>query len=291
MYSDQELLRKLSGFTNQYVQVNGVKLHYVEGGEGEPIVLIPGWPESWWAYHRIMPLLSSKYRIIVVDIRGMGSSEKPLTGYDKKNMAKDVYELVQRLGYNQIHICGHDIGAHIAFSFAANYPEATGKLIMLDTPHPDETMYKLPMLPIPGLNYTYPWWLAFNHVRELPEILLEGRMRFVIDWIFKSLLHDQNSINDFDKGVYTQAYDSIEGIRSSNAWYQAFAQDIQDVRTYKILNTPVLGIACNNSYEMLKVSLTQFASNVSMEKIENCGHFLLAEKPQEVAWCIKAFLG
>ncbi|MEC5147204.1 alpha/beta hydrolase [Chitinophaga sp. 212800010-3] len=291
MYSDQELLKMLPGYTNQYAEANGIRLHYVEGGVGEALVLIPGWPENWWAYHKIMPLLSLKYSVLVVEPRGMGSSEKPLAGYDKKNMAKDIYELAQKSGHRKIHICGHDIGAHVAFSFAANYQEATGKLIMLDTPHPDETMYQLPMLPITGMNYTYPWWLAFNQVKELPEVLLAGRMRVVIDWIFKSLLNNQNSLSDFDKGVYSHAYDSTEDIRASNAWYQAFAQDIQDSKAYPKIKTPVLGIACSNSYEMLSASLTKFATDISMKKIEDSGHFLLAEKPEEVAAQIMEFLG
>lgn len=290
MYSDQELVKNLSAFTNSYTESNGIRLHYVEGGEGTPLVLIPGWPETWWAYHKVMPLLATRYKVIVLDIRGMGSSEKPESGYDKKNMAKDVYELIQKLNYSKVHICGHDIGAHVAFSFAANYPAATDKLIMLDTPHPDETMYQLPMLPIPGLDYTYPWWLAFNQVKQLPELLLEGRMNLVIDWIFKKLVKDQSSMNDRDKAVYSQAYDSPESIRSSNAWYQAFTQDIEDSKTYQKINSPVMGIASSNSYDMLRSSLNRFATHVRMEKIEDSGHFILTEKPQEVASHILTFL-
>lgn len=290
MYSDQEIIKNLPGFTNQYADVNGIKLHYVEGGNGEPLILIPGWPETWWAYHKVMPLLSSKYRVIVVDLRGMGSSEKPPLGYDKKNMAKDVYQLTQKLGYSRINICGHDIGAHVAFSFAANYPEATGNLIMLDTPHPDESMYQLSMLPIPGLNYTYPWWLAFNQVKELPEVLLAGRMSVVINWVFNALLTNANRITDFDKSVYSQCYNSPESIRSSSAWYQAFTQDIQDIKTYAKIDVPTIGIACNNSYDMLGSFLTKYCTDMRMEKITDSGHFLLSEQPQHVANCIEAFI-
>jgi len=288
MYSDQQLLKHLSGFVNEEVEVNGTKLHYVAGGEGEPLILIPGWPETWWAYHKVMPILAAKYRVIAVDLRGMGSSGKPLNGYDKKNMAKDIYELTKVLNYEKVHVCGHDIGAHVAFSFAANFPEATARLIMLDTPHPDESMYQLPMLPIPGLDYTYPWWLAFNQVKALPEALLTGRMNLVIDWVFNAHLKNQNSITDFDKAVYSKSYDDKESIRSSNAWYQAFTQDIQDIKTYKNISVPVMGIASGNSYGMLKASLDKYCSHVSMEIIEDSGHFVLTEKPEEVASYILA---
>lgn len=290
MYSDQELLQNLPGFENKYAVVNGVRLHYVQGGKGEPLILIPGWPETWWAYHKVMPLLSSHYNVIAVDIRGMGSSDKPSAGYDKKNMGRDLYELIQLLQYEKVHICGHDIGAHIAFSFAACYPAATGKLIMLDTPHPDDSMYQLPMLPIPGLNYAYPWWLAFNQVKELPEALLVDRMHLVIDWIFNTMLKDSNNLSAFDRAVYSQAYNQPEAIRASNAWYQAFTRDIQDIKTYEQISLPVMGIACNNSYHMLVSSLTKFATDVKVEEVKDSGHFLLAEQPQEIARLIAGFL-
>lgn len=272
------------------MEVNGVSLHYVSGGQGEPLVLIPGWPETWWAYHQVMPLLAAAYHVMVVDIRGMGSSDKPVAGYEKKNMAKDIYALTQQLNYEKIHICGHDIGAHVAFSFAANYPEAVRNLILLDTPHPDERMYQLPMLPVPGLDYTYPWWLAFNQVKELPEALLVGRMNIVIDWVLKALLKNEECINEFDRAVYSQAYNSVDSIRASNAWYQAFGQDIQDIKNYKKIDVPVLGIACNSSYGMLSEFIKKFAAVHTIANIDDSGHFLLAEKPQEVAKAILSFI-
>jgi len=289
-YSDEELIKSLPGFKNNYAEVNGTVLHYVEGGEGQPLILIPGWPETWWAYHKVMPLLATNYRVIVIEIRGMGSSQKPLEGYDKKNMAKDVYELVKKLGYEKINISGHDIGAHVAFSFAANFPEMTSKLVILDTPHPDPGMYQLPMLPILSANYTYPWWLAFNQTKELPEQLLAGRMSIVIEWIFRNLLKDQNSIDEFDKAAYAFAYDSNDGIRASNAWYQAFPQDIEDSKTYGKLMMPVIGIGAAG-YEMLQYSLPNYATDLQFVKVEDSGHFLLAEKPEETANLIKGFLG
>ena len=187
-YSDATLLQSLPGFTAHFETVNNTQLHYVAGGEGEPLILLPGYPETWWAYHKVMPQLALKYRVIIVEFRGMGRSGKPKSGYEKAQLAADIYALVQKLGYEKVFIAGHDIGAHVAFSFAANFPQATSKLIMLDTPHPEESMYELPMLPILGAPYLYPWWLAFNQVKELPEELLAGRMHLLIDWFFKTLL-------------------------------------------------------------------------------------------------------
>ncbi|MDR3007322.1 MAG: alpha/beta hydrolase [Sphingobacterium sp.] len=288
-YSDKELIKLVPGFTNNYTTINDLSIHYVSGGTGEPFILIPGYPETWWAYHHVMPILAENYQVIVVEIRGMGSSDKPENGYEKKNIAKDIYELVKYLGFEKVFIAGHDIGAHVAFSFACNYPQTTSKLIMLDTPHPDPSMYQLPMLPILGASYLYPWWLAFNQVKELPEKLLEGRMSIVISWLFDNLLVNKDSINQFDRSVYRESYDNKNAIRCSNAWYQAFPQDIKDYEGYNKLEMPVLAIGASG-YDLLQHSLPTISSNLILKKIENCGHFILAEKPIETAGLIKEFL-
>src|SRR6202158_4327954 len=109
--SDAALAASLSGdFRNGYAEVNGTRIHYVEGGKGTPVLLLPGWPETWWEFHKIMPELAKHHRVIAVDLRGMGGSAKPGSGYDKKNMAKDIHELTRALGYKQVNIAGHDIG-------------------------------------------------------------------------------------------------------------------------------------------------------------------------------------
>jgi pimeloyl-ACP methyl ester carboxylesterase len=289
-YSNTTLMQSLPGFSSHFETVGDTRLHYIAGGSGEPLFLLPGYPETWWAYHKVMPLLAQKYRVIVLEFRGMGLSGKPEGGYEKAQLAADVYALVQKLGYEKVFIGGHDIGAHVAFSFAANFPQATSKLVMLDTPHPAPDMYQLPMLPILGAPYLYPWWLAFNQVKELPEKLLTGRMRLLIDWFFDNLLQDQESVSDFDRGVYADAYNSADAIRASNAWYQAFPQDVEDFKTYAPLEMPVLGIG-GSGYEMLQKSLAAAAPHVEMQKVAGSGHYLLAEKPVETATFIMDFLG
>ena len=103
--------------------MNSVRLHYVAGGEGSPVLLLPGWPETWWSYHKIMPELARSHRVVVVDLRGMGQSDKPEGGYDKKTMAGDIAALVRELGFETVDVVGHDIGSMVAYSFAANHPE------------------------------------------------------------------------------------------------------------------------------------------------------------------------
>lgn len=176
-YDDIHLVSLLPGFTNHYQNVNGTTLHYVSGGQGLPLILLPGWPQMWWSYHKVMPILAKRHKVIVVDFRGMGSSGKPTDGYSKKNMAGDIALLINIMGLEKVNIAGHDIGANVAISFAGNYPELTESLIVPDTQHPEQDLYKLPMLPV-GLP-VHPWWVAFNQIKELPEQVLEGRFHIV----------------------------------------------------------------------------------------------------------------
>lgn len=285
--NDEALVKKLPGFINGFEKVNNFILHYVEGGVGETLILLPGWPETWWSYHKIMPALAKRYHVIALDIRGMGSSEKPKQGYEKQQMADDVAALVKKMGYEKVNIAGHDIGATIAFSFAANYPELTTKLIILDTPPPDENMYKLPMMPVPG--NLHPWWIAFNQVKELPEKLLAGRMHYLLDWIFDQLLVQKQNISEFDRAVYAKTYETEEGISASNAWYQAFPNDIRDFKNYGKLEMPVLAIG-GSGFKLLEMVLPALAKDLTFAEIADSGHFIQSEQPEKLVELMINFL-
>lgn len=137
-YADDELIKQFPGFTNHYSTVNGVQLYYVDGGTGTPLICLPRWLQNWYSYHPIAAELAKAFRVIIIDIRGMGTSEKPESGYDKKTMAADILGLMQELGLTKVNIMGHDIGGMVAMSFAYNYPEFTKSLIVLNGQHPNE---------------------------------------------------------------------------------------------------------------------------------------------------------
>jgi pimeloyl-ACP methyl ester carboxylesterase len=294
--SDAALVRTLPGFENGYADVNGTQLHYVAGGKGQPLVLLPGWPETWWEFHLIMPTLAARFRVIAVDLRGMGGSAKPQSGYDKKNMAEDIYQLVRLLGYDKVNVAGHDIGSMVAFSFAANHSEATLKLALLDVPHPDEFFSEIRMLPEPGKfgakiddeHPGYPWWFAFHQVKGLPERVLEGRFQIYQDFLIDYLLKDSKSIGARDRAIYAAAYSSPDAIRAGDAWYQTFPQDIIDSKIYKKLEMPVLGLG-STGYTWLKAAVTPKATNFRLVKVENSGHFMQEEQPEFVARTLVEF--
>jgi pimeloyl-ACP methyl ester carboxylesterase len=294
--SDAALVKSLPGFRNGYAEVNGVRLHYVVGGTGDPLVLLPGWPETWWTFHKIMPALAKQHTVIAVDLRGMGASSRPADGYDKKTMAADIHELVQSLGYDKATIAGHDIGSAVAFAYAENYPQATDKLVMMELPHPDDSLLTFPLLPAQGTfgdklgsSRPYLWWFAFNQVNGLPEKLLAGHIRVEQDWLFKYFLVDENAVDVRDRAVYERAYNSADAIRASNAWYQTLTQDVSDYKRYGTLQMPVLAMG-GPAYGWMKKVVSQKTANLTAVNVENSGHFVQEEQPEFVTKTMLSFL-
>lgn len=296
-YADDELIKHLPGFENKYATVNGIGLHYVEGGSGKPLICLPGWPQTWYSLQSVAMQLAKEYRVIIVDLRGMGTSEKPQSGYDKKMMATDIQQLVLQLGLEKVSLMGHDIGGMVAMSFAFNFPEHTEKLIVLDGSHPSEGMYQMPLIPSPGTfnekmdnEMPYAWWMGFNQVKGLPEQLLEGRSHLLQEWLFNYVMIDETKMTELERAVYAAAYNDKESIRASNAWYQTFPQDIEDAKRYQPLAMPVLGIGSYISYNYMNYGLPFVATDLKVVGIIESGHYLFEEKPKEVLDIVLPFL-
>lgn len=283
--SDEALARSL-GLRSKHA--NGV--HYVIGGRGEPLVLLPGWPQTWWEFHKILPALAERYRVIAVDLRGMGGSARPAGGYDKKTMARDIFGLVRHLGYDSVNIAGHDIGSMVAHSFAVNHRAATRKVTLMDVGHPDPGIYDIPLLTRPGEGFSL-WWFAFNQVQGLPEKLIVGRSRALVDYFFDTIVIDPSTISDRDRRIYARAYSSPEAIRAGNAWYQGFHQDAVDFTTYGKITAPLLGLASEFSYDFMKDVWAGQGTDVRVHKVPGAGHFLAEENPEAVVAELTAFLG
>jgi pimeloyl-ACP methyl ester carboxylesterase len=288
--ADGALARSLRGtFRSEYAQVNGVRLHYVTGGRGEPLFLLPGWPQTWWEYRYVLPALAERFRVFAVDLRGMGGSDKPLSGYDKKTAAGDIFALARKLGYDTINLAGHDIGAMVAYSFAVNHPAATRKVALLEVPHPNRFMFTIPLLP-ENPPPVHVWWFAFNQLRGLPEQLLTGRFRALTDWTFDNLMVHPEAATERDRDIFARAYDRPDAIRAGNGWYQAFYQDIADQEGYGRITAPLLGLASDQAYGIVKDLWPAQATDARVVHVPDSGHFIVDEQPDFVARQLIEFL-
>jgi hypothetical protein len=181
-------------FSHHMTSVNGIQLHYVIGGQGDPVVLLHGWPQTWYEWRHIMPALAKNYTVIAPDPRGLGDSSKPITGYDGKTVAEDIHQLVAQLGFKDIFLVGHDWSAQTAYSYAATHPNNVSELVLMDFSFPG-------FLP-PEFGENGPWWFAFHQTPNLPEALVEGKEREYISWFLKGLAYNPSAIREEDIDVF-----------------------------------------------------------------------------------------
>src|SRR5215217_4759395 len=194
-------------FSHQMASVNGVQMHYVMGGKGDPVVLLHGFPQSWYEWRHIMPALAKNYTVVAPDLRGFGDSSKPITGYDGKTTAEDIYQLTSQLGFNQpILLIAHDIGGQTAYSYAVAHPQNVSKLVIMDFPYPG-------FLP-PEFGEYGPWWFPFHQQPNLSEFLVEGKEREYVSWFFKELAYNPSAITEEDIDICKSLFIS---------WYSTFS--------------------------------------------------------------------
>lgn len=288
-----ELATKFNNtFAHHTSSVNGVRLHYVMGGKGEPLVLLHGFPQTWYSWHKVMPALAERYTVIVPDLRGYGDSSKPNDGYDKKTMAEDVYQLVNKLGYKRIFLVGHDVGGMVAYTYAAAHPTDVLRLVIAEAL-------------IAGLNPGFEdamdnsqgqgsWWVTFNTVPNLPEALVAGRERIYIDWFCKNVAYNPAAISESDIDEYVRAFSTPGAMRAVFESYRAIFQDVEDNKEHvkTKLKMPVLALGGGSGVSVgdrLHQSLLPVTENLRGVLIERCGHWIPEEQPEEFTQQLLAF--
>ena len=132
----QSDLRTSAAISHHYVHVNGVRYHYARSGSGPTVVLLHGWSTNWYRWHKIFPTLAARFTVIAPDLRGIGLTDKPDAGYDKRTVAEDIYQLIRNLGQERVYVVGHDIGGMVAFALAYEHADVVSKLVVLDVPIP-----------------------------------------------------------------------------------------------------------------------------------------------------------
>ncbi len=269
-------------FSHHMASVNGVQLHYVTGGQGDPIVLLHGWPETWYEWRHIMPALAKNYTIIAPDLRGLGDSSTPLTGYDGKTVAEDIHQLVTQLGFKTIFLVGHDIGTQVAYSYAAAHPTDVKKLVVMDLTIPG---FEPPgMMPI--------WWRSFHETPDVPEALVQGKEMTYLSWFYRNLAYNPSAITQTDINEFVSHYSAPGGMHAGFEYYRAFQQDaIQNMNYSKTkLTIPVLALGAgyipifggNITMPTIVYGMQKLAQNATGITVPNSGHWIPEEQPDFV---------
>lgn len=265
--------------TSHFADLPGVALHYVRAGQGEPVVLVHGIPQTSHEWRYVMPRLAEKYTVIAPDLRGLGDSSRPSGAYDKKTLGADLATLmIDHLGFKKFHIVGHDWGGPVAFSVAAHYPDAVKTLTILDV-----------VIPGDGGDFSQGgrrWHHAFFRTLDLPEQLCFGREEIVINWLFDNYGHRSNCISDEDKAEFLRTYKKPGAFRALLEIYRALPRDAEDNRAILARNgklkIPVLAFGGDKSFGRGKEcieSLQRVAEDVRGGLVSDCGHWIAEEQP------------
>jgi pimeloyl-ACP methyl ester carboxylesterase len=272
------------------VDTDDLRLHAVIGGDGPPLLLIHGWPQTWYAWRMVMPALARDFEVIAVDQRGIGLSDTPEDGYDLGTLAQDMGALMEELGHQRFAIYGTDTGFPIAYALAADHPERVERLVVSEAPLPG--VAPSPPLLVPAPRNERIWHIAFNRAAEVNERLVKGREEIFFGNEFA--VSAVKKLPDEAVEYYVEMLRSDEhALRGSFGWYRAIDATItqNEQRKARRLRMPVLAIGAEYSAgEGVGAAMKLAADDVQSMVIPGVGHWVAEEAPEELLAALTEFL-
>jgi len=284
----------LPAFQHHYAEIGEVMLHYATLGSGPPVVLLHGWPQTWYEWRLVMPKLAERFTVIAPDLRGLGDSSRPLTGYDKRTVANDIWRLMtETLGHRTFHLVGHDWGGPTAYALAASHPEAVTKFAIVDV-----------VIPGDGGDFSQGgrrWHHQFHITPDLPEALITGREHLYLQWFYQTFAYKPGAIDDAALDEFVRTYSQPGALRAGFNYYRTMAEDAKvnaaQLATGFRLPMPVLGVGGAVSYPHgrgrgadVEASMRRVATDVRGAVIPECGHFVPEEAPEALSHLLLDFL-
>ena len=276
-------------FHHASMPVNGVRLHYVEGGSGSPILLLPGWPESWYAWRRIMPALAAAgHRVIALDPRGMGDSDRPQNGYDMKTVVAEIHAFVSQLGLadgKKLDVAGHDLGTWMGYAYAADFPQDVRRLALYDALLPGISQGGTG---IPAAQDNIKTWhFGFFRLDDLPETLIQGREEAFLAWWFRAKSYKPWIFDESDMKEYVRVFSAPGAARAGFDYFRAGMSPeglVQaSARARSKLPMPVLAIGGEGGVRNgLLDTMRRVADQAQGGMKAGCGHYILEECSSEV---------
>jgi pimeloyl-ACP methyl ester carboxylesterase len=270
---------------SRFAEVNGIRLHYLIAGTGDPVLLLHGFAQTshmWWP---LIPELAKTHTVIAPDLRGFGSSAKPEGGYDKKTMAQDVHALATTLGHTRVGVVGHDIGLMVAYAYAAQHPAEVDRITLMDA-----------FLPGVG-DWTTVWLLRdlwhFHFYGKTPLALVTGRERIYLEHFWNDFAADPaRSVSEPDRQLYAAAYAKPGAMQAGFEVFRAFEQDAKDFAALANTKLPMPMLVLTGekaSGEFLIAQGRLVADKVEGVVIKGSGHWLMDEATAQAIPKLVAF--
>jgi len=272
-------------FQTREIQTDGATIHVRVGGQGPAVVLLHGFGDTGDMWAPMATELARDQRVVVPDLRGMGLSSHPADGYDKKTQAADIRSVLTQLGIDHAAIVGHDIGATVAYAYAARYPDKTDRLVVMDAPVPGippwDEIVRSPAL----------WHFSFGGPDA--ERLVAGRERIYLDRFWDEFAGDPSKIDEATRIHYTALYAQPGAMHSAFAQFLSIPKDVEDNKVSMMtkLTMPVLAIGAKKAFGAnVAIIMRHAADNVTEVLIANSGHWLMDEQPAATIAAVRNFL-
>jgi pimeloyl-ACP methyl ester carboxylesterase len=267
-------------------EVNGTTLHYVSAGtEGEPVLLVHGFPESWYAFHKLIPLLAAHHRVFAVDLRGFGDSALAGDDHDSATAALDLHELIAHLGVGPVHLTGQDIAGATVFRLATNHPEDVRSLTAIEMGLPG---YGLEALA--DVTHGGAWHIGVLAAPGIPELLLTGRERaFLSEYAFPSMTAVAGAITDADIDEFARTYARPGGWQGAAGLYRSMLSEGDNIVHLPPLQTRVLAIGAGGGPFTANTMSQATAGTVRSVQLNGVGHYAAMEAPDELAKALLDF--
>lgn len=265
-------------------------LHYVSAGAtGSPILLVHGFPESWWAFHEVVPLLAVRHRVFAVDLRGFGDSSPAGTDHDSATAAEDLLQLIAHLDVGPVHLAGQDISGGSVFRLAALHPEVVLSLTAIEM-----GLAGFGLEGLADVTHGGSWHIGVLASPGIPEMLFAGRERELLgDWAFPSMTAVPGSITEADVAELVRGYARADGWRGAEGLYRSMLAEGDEIRSLAEahpLPMPVLAVGAGGGPFTVQTISQVTATEVVSVQLDGVGHYAALEAPELLSSALLEFL-
>jgi pimeloyl-ACP methyl ester carboxylesterase len=272
--------RHVDGVDHHLASINGAELHYVSAGIGTPLVLVHGFPETWWTFHKVIPVLAAHHRVFAVDLRGFGDSSTANGTFDSTAAAEDLHQLIEHLGAGPVHLAGQDISGAAVFRLASAHPESVQSFIAIEM-----GLAGFGLEGFADVTHGGSWHIGAIAAPDIPEMLFAGRERELLgQWAFPSMTVVEGSITDEDIAEFARTYARPDGWRGAAGLYRAMLSEGDEIRRLaatRPLKMPVLAVGAGGGGFTVETVSQVAAGEVTSAQLD--GHYAAMEAPKALA--------
>lgn len=280
----------VAGITSHLAKINGAELHYVSAGvSGSPILLVHGFPETWWAFHKLIPLLAAHHRVFAVDLRGFGDSSNADGDYGSATSAEDIHQLIEHLSVGPMHITAQDIAGGAVFRLVTTHPEDVLSFTAIEM-----GLAGFGLEDLADITHGGSWHIGVLAAPGIPEMLLAGRERaFLGDWAFPGMTAVAGSITAADIAEFARTYSRPNGWRGAVGLYRSMlseGDELRELASAAPISVPVLAVDAGGGPFTADTVRQIAAGEITTLQLEGVGHYAALEAPEPLSTAILEFL-